>query len=113
MPKLGFTRARRKTIAALEAGPQFILFEDRAAGAGKNLLDTGDITPREVVALLSACRGTRDQYSETPHHVAREIPVHVFKPTLREERWYIKVYFLSGTEELEPAVFISVHRSGR
>jgi DNA-binding NarL/FixJ family response regulator len=39
MRKLGFVLARRKTIAALEAGPQFVLFEDRTAREGKNLLD--------------------------------------------------------------------------
>lgn len=111
MRKLGFVRARRKTIAALEGGPQFILFEDRATREGKNLLDTGEVTPADVVALLRRCRGTPDQYAETPHHVAREVPVHVFKPVTGGARWYIKVYFLGGTDELEPAIFISVHQS--
>lgn len=111
MNKLGFALARSKTIAALRAGPAYILFEDRAVREGKNLLDTGEVTPAEVIALLQLCRGSRDQYSETPHHRAPSIPVHEFKPAQRGVRWYIKVYFLGGTDELEPATFISVHKS--
>ena len=111
MRKLGFRLARAKTIDALRAGPQFILFENREDRASKNLLFTGEITPEEVVALLRICRGTRDQYAETPHHRIPAVPVHEFKPVRKRTRWYIKVYFLEGTEELEPAIFISVHKS--
>lgn len=80
---------------------------------GKNLLDTGDVTPAEVIALLLLCRGSKDQYDESPHHRDRSIPVHEFKPIQQEVRWYIKVYFLEGTDELEPAIFISVYKSNR
>jgi hypothetical protein len=111
MEKLGFRLARKKTIAALQAGPAYIQFEDRAVREGKNLLDTGEVTPDEVVALLRLCRGSRDQYTETPHHRDQSIPVHQFKPVQGRVRWYIKVYFLERIEGLEPATFISVHKS--
>src|SRR3712207_2025788 len=111
MRKLGFRKARSKTIDALRAGPGFILFEDRQARESKNLLDTGEVSPEDVIALLRLCRGTEDQYREPPHHFSADIPVHEFKPVQQGVRWYIKVYFLEGTDELEPATFISVHRS--
>ena len=111
MIKLGFTKAQRKTIAALQAGPAYILFEDRAARQSKNLLDTGEVTPDDVIGLLRLCRGSRDQYDETPHHRDQSIPVHQFKPVQGRVRWYIKVYFLERVEGLEPATFISVHKS--
>ena len=111
MRKLGFKGARTRTIAALRAGPAYILFEDRAVREGKNLLDTGEVSPEEVVAMLHRCRGSPDQYCETGHHREPSIPVHTFKPVLGGTRWYIKVYFLNATPDLEPAIFISVHRS--
>jgi hypothetical protein len=111
MRKLGFKVARSRTIAALRGGPAYILFEDRAVREGKNLLDRGEVSPEEVVALLHRCRGSPDQYTETGHHREPSIPVHTFKPVLGGTRWYIKVYFLDGTLELEPAIFISVHKS--
>jgi hypothetical protein len=111
MHKLGFRRARSKTIAALRAGPLYIQFERRPVREGKNLLDTGEVSPEDVIALLHRCRGSPDQYSETGHHRAANIPVHTFKPMHAGTRWYIKVYFLDGTLELEPAIFISVHKS--
>lgn len=111
MRKLGFRLARSKTIQALQAGPEFILFEPRPSRQSKNLLDTGEVTPEDVVALLQCCRGSRDQYRETEHHFVAGVPVHEFLPVQHQVRWYIKVYFLNGTEELEPAIFISVHQS--
>jgi len=109
MRKLGFKRARAKTIAALRGGPQFILFEEREGMEGKNLLASGGVTPDEVIGLLRICRGAHDQYRETPHHRVAKLPVHEF--VSNGVRWYIKVYFLDGTAELEPAIFISVHES--
>lgn len=111
MRKLGFRVARSKTIAALRAGPAYILFEDRTARESKNLLDTGEVSPEDVITLLRVCQGTPDQYRETGHDRDQSIPVHTFKPVYGGVRWYIKVYFLDGTLELEPAIFISVHKS--
>lgn len=111
MRKIGFRVARSKTIAALRAGPAFIQFEDRTARESKNLLDTGEVSPEDVIALLQVCHGSADQYRETGHDRDPSIPVHIFKPVYNETRWYIKVYFLDRTLELEPAIFISVHKS--
>lgn len=111
MRKLGFKLAKAKTIAALRAGPQFILFEEREGMESKNLLASGGVTPEEVIGLLRVCGGLQDQYRETPHHRVPKLPVHEFKPVRHGVRWYIKVYFLDGTGELEPATFISVHES--
>lgn len=111
MPKVGFRVARSKTIAALSAGPAYILFEDRTARESKNLLDTGEVSPEDVIGLLRICRGSADQYRETGHDRDQSIPVHTFKPVCGDVRWYIKVYFLDGTLDLEPAIFISVHKS--
>lgn len=111
MRKLGFRAARSKTIAALQAGPAYIVFEDRTSRESKNLLDTGDVSPEDVIHLLRVCRGSPDQYRESGHDRDQSIPVHTFKPVYHGSRWYIKVYFLDGTLELEPAIFISVHKS--
>ena len=111
MRRLGFRLAREKTVAALRAGPQFILFEERESRGSKNLLDSGEVSLEQVIFLLRVCRGSHDQYRETPHHFVPEIPVHEFKPVRQGVRWYIKVYFMEGVEELEPAIFISVHKS--
>jgi len=40
------------------------------------------------------------------------VVVHTFRPTVREERWYIKVYFLGTDRDDRKAMFISVHRAG-
>lgn len=97
-------------IHALEEGR--VQHEARDEVDDKNLLLTGEVSSEQVVRLLRACRGT--QYHCAPHHVAREVDVHVFKPQARLEpkgdrrRWYIKLYFL------EPDVwFISVHESAK
>ncbi len=111
MRKLGFRVARAKTIAALRAGPGYVLFEDRTARESKNLLDTGEVSPEDVIAFLRVCRGSPDQYRETGHDRDPSVPVHTFKPVHNADRWYIKVYFLDGTLQLEPAIFISVHKS--
>lgn len=111
MRKLGFRVARARTIAALRAGPAYILFEDRTARESKNLLDTGEVSPEDVITFLRVCRGSPDQYRQTGHDRDPSVPVHIFKPLHGGIRWYIKVYFLDGTLELEPAIFISVHKS--
>lgn len=111
MRKLGFKVARSKTIAALRAGSEYVEYERRAVRESKNLLDRGEVSPEEVVELLHRCRGSPDEYSETGHHREPSIPVHIFKPVVGGTRWYIKVYFLDGTLELETAIFISVHKS--
>lgn len=73
---MGFKDARQRVIRSLRAGDY--QHEAREVSEGKNLLDTGEVTPDEVVALLQRCRG--DQYSCGPHHSAPEVPVHLFRP---------------------------------
>jgi hypothetical protein len=105
---MGFKDVRQSAIKAIEEGR--VQHELREKIDEKNVLLTGRVTPGEVVQLLRACRGT--QYVCVPHHLVRNIDVHVFKPEARlrpehgVKRWYIKLYFL------EPDVwFISVHES--
>ena len=104
-----FREARRCIVASLLDGN--FQHEYRQVTEGKNLLDTGEVTPAEVVALLQRCRG--DQHTRGPHHLDRSILVHIFQPTRAGEQWYIKAYIIERSEEdkSDGAVFISVHKS--
>jgi hypothetical protein len=101
---VGFRSARAATIEALRSGD--FVHEFRDTRAEKNLLSIGAVSPDDVIALLRRSRG--NDYSESPHHWDRTIPVHVFTPRVDGHRWYIKVYFIEGFGET--ANFISVHR---
>jgi hypothetical protein len=81
-----------------------IRHEARDDANDKNLLETGAVTPAEVIALLQACRG--DQYKSDKHHdLTIKLDVHIFKPEKNKVRWYIKLYFIEPN-----VVFISVHK---
>ena len=84
--------------------------EEREARAEKNLLAVGDIDASEVAALVLRTRA--EDYRELPHHWDQSVVVHTFRPTVREERWYIKVYFVETDRDDRKAMFISVHRAG-
>lgn len=99
-----FKDAKRALIQALEAGDY--QHEPRGALSEKNLLAVGDVDVEDVIKMLRRTRG--DQYSSTPHDWDVETTVHVFRPDLDSERWYVKAYFL-GSPDLS-AVFVSVHR---
>lgn len=101
---MGFCEARAALIRALLAGAY--QHEARDALSEKNLLAVGDITADEVVAILRRARG--HQYSRAPHDWDQKTVVHVFRPIVSGEKWYVKAYFLAGAERT--AVFISVHR---
>lgn len=101
---MGFREARAALIRSLLAGDY--QHEAREALSEKNLLAVGDVTAGEVVVVLRRARG--HQYSCAPHDWDRDTMVHVFRPLLFGERWYVKAYFL--TEGESTAVFISVHR---
>ena len=58
------------------------------------------------MAILRRARG--DQYSSAPHDWDRDTLVHVFRPVVSGQRWYVKAYFLA--EPNGTAAFISVHR---
>jgi hypothetical protein len=98
---MGFKDARAMVVAALQSG-QF-RHEQRADAAEKNLLDAGEVTAGFVADLLLRCSGI--QYESSHHHSDPDLLCHIFKPELRGERWYVKVFILSSV-----AVFISVHR---
>ena len=100
---MGFADARRRLIEALQGGAYG--FEPREALTEKNLLAVGEVNVAFVVRLLHRCQGA--DYHASPHELDPRILVHVFRPRLAGERWYVKAYFLS-----QMAVFISVHRSG-
>jgi hypothetical protein len=102
---MGLTQARASLIKALEDGTY--QHEPREAQEEKNLLAIGDVSPAEVIRFLHRCKGA--QYSESPHHWAPDVMVHLFEPEVGDETWYIKAYFLDEADG--SAVFISVHRS--
>ena len=91
-------------VAALEAGD--LQHEARDTLSEKNLLAVGKVSEADVIALLRRTRG--DQYSSSGHDRDPDTTVHVFKPAVDEEQWYIKVYFLDPTDG--SAMFISVHK---
>ena len=84
--------------------------EARDALAEKNLLAVGDVRANEVAALVLKARA--EDYRESPHHWDQSVVVHTFTPTVRGERWYIKVYFVEIDRDDRKAMFISVHRAG-
>lgn len=91
-------------MAALESGD--FQHERRDTLSEKNLLAVGDVTETEVVKLLRRTRG--DQYSSSGHDWDPGTTVHLFKPEVDGQRWYIKAYFLDPAEK--SAMFISVHK---
>jgi len=105
---MGFSEGKRAVVAALREGN--FEHEAREACAEKNLLAVGDVDVSDVAELLLKTRS--EDYRESPHHWDQSVVVHTFTPTVREERWYIKVYFLETDGDDRTAMFISVHRAG-
>jgi hypothetical protein len=101
---MGLSDARKALIPALEAGD--FQHEARDVIGEKNLLAAGDVTEAEVIRLLRRTRG--DQYSSSAHDWDPKTTVHVFRPEVDGERWYIKAYLLDPSEQ--SATFISVHK---
>ena len=105
---MGFSAAKAAVVAALHEGN--FEHEAREALAERNLLAVGDVDASEVAELVLKTRS--EDYRESPHHWDQAVLVHTFRPTVRGERWYIKVYFLEADRDDRKAVFISVHRGG-
>ena len=105
---MGFSAAKAAVVAALHKGN--FEHEAREALAEKNLLAVGDVDAGDVAELVLKTRS--DDYGESPHHWDQSVVVHTFRPTVREERWYIKVYFVETDGDDRKAMFISVHRAG-
>lgn len=101
---MGLKGARRALIHALESGD--VQHEVRDVRSEKNLLATCEVTETDVVQMLRRTRG--DQYWSSPHDWDPDTTVHVFKPDMAGERWYIKAYFIDPPDG--SAVFISVHK---
>lgn len=79
-----------------------VLHAERSDIDIKNLLATGEVTLKEVAAVIGRASGTG--YHCSPHHTVASVDVHVIKTRFGGMDWYIKWYFL------EPdSVFISVH----
>lgn len=101
---VGLTDARKALVEALESGNY--QHEARSALGEKNLLAIGDVDENDVIRMLHLTRG--HQYSSSPHDWDRDTTVHVFKPDVGGERWYVKAYFLNSP--VGSAVIISVHQ---
>ena len=102
MTSMGFREARSKVIQSLQS--MRYQHEARASIEVKNLLATGKVTAGEVVKMLTRCKG--QHRSTSPHHTAKGVTVHVFRPDV-PDKWYIKCYFLDP--EMPETMFISVH----
>ena len=94
---LGFKEIKKRVISALRAGNY--QHEARADINIKNLLVTGQVSPKDVEKILGNC--TNNHLSTTPHHEDSSIAVHVVK----KDDWYIKFYFIDPQ-----TIFISVHQ---
>lgn len=96
-----FKLVKHQVIQCLLEGN--ILYEARDNIDIKNLLNTGVVSIEYVCQILKKSRG--NEYESSPHHMDQSIDVHVVKTIYKQERWYVKWYFI------EPdAVFISVHK---
>ncbi len=99
---MGFDEIKKKVVSCVEQGKtQSTLRSDKNE---KNLFLTGDKTKEDVVSMLKKTKGT--QYSSIPHDTVPNVEVHIFKPLLGDEEWYIKFYFIDPN-----CIFISVHFS--
>lgn len=99
---MGFSEVKSKVIKCVEEGKS--QSTPRGDKNEKNLFLTGEKTARDVVEMLKKTKGT--QHSTLPHDTIPEVTVHIFKPLLGDEEWYVKFYFLDPN-----CIFISVHFS--
>lgn len=99
---MGFSDIKKKVVDCVKAGKaQSTPRNDKGE---KNLFLTGEKSADDVVSMLNKTNGT--QYTSMPHDKIADIEVHVFKPLIGDEEWYIKFYFLDPD-----CIFISVHFS--
>ncbi len=97
---MGFKQIKHDVIHCLENGN--VLHEQRNSIDIKNLLATGEVSTREVIAVLKRANG--NQHQSSPHHYDATITVHIVKTNHAGVDWYIKWYF-----DKPNSVFISVH----
>jgi len=97
---MGFKAAKKKVIECLNSG--YVLHEERNDIDIKNLLATGAVSIDKVTTIIGRSRG--DGYTCSPHHIDKEVDVHIIETTISGINWYIKWYIV------EPdSIFISVH----
>jgi len=95
-----FRDVKRKIIHCLQHGD--IEFAARGHIDLKNLLVTGDVTPEDVIAVISRAGG--NDYQRCAHHFDPSIEVHIIIVAYARLNWYIKWYF-----DEPVSIFISVH----
>lgn len=98
--KIGYKLARKSVLNVLKDGTY--QHETRDNCVDKNKLQTGEVTPKEVISIIEKSCGS--DYTSSAHHRASEIEVHIIK----KDDWYIKFYFIE--EDRSSAMFISVHK---
>ena len=102
---MSLTGAKKAVVAALLRGE--FESEVREALGEKNLLAIGDIKAEDVARLV--LRTSKKNYTESQHSEDHSVVVHIFRPTVKKKRWYIKVYFLDEADGM--ATFINVHQT--
>lgn len=98
--KCGFKAAKKGVINCLTN--KDIQHELRNNIDEKNLLANGEISADYLIEILKKSRG--NEYENSPHHLDKNIEVHIIKTKFDGVDWYIKWYFSSPE-----CVFISVH----
>ena len=98
---MGFIQAKRRLIECLKTG--YVLHEERNDIDVKNLLAIGVVSLEEAAYIIGRSRG--DGYSVSPHHLDKEIDVHVVVTRFSVQVWYVKWYFLESD-----SVFIGFHQ---
>lgn len=97
---MGFNDVKSQVLQCLKDG--YVSHEQRNDIDIKNLLATGQVTIEQVSEIIGRSRG--GSYSSSPHHIVKDIDVHIIKTRNAGEDWYIKWYFVEPN-----SVFISVH----
>ena len=97
---MGFKEAKAKVLNCLFTGN--VLHEERGSIDIKNLFATGYVSVEGAAQIIG--RSSGNNYFCTPHHLDKDIDVHVIKTRYSDQRWYIKWYFLGPD-----SVFISFH----
>jgi len=100
MRYMGFKDVKGQVIRCLESGS--VIHDARGNIDDKNELSTGYVSIDEVISVLKVSRG--NEYSSSPHHLCRDIEVHIITKTFKGRNWYIKWYYVEPN-----CIFISVH----
>lgn len=97
---MGFKAVKVQVLECLASGN--VLHDVRHDIDIKNLLSTGQMSVENVSEIIK--RTTGADYECSPHHITKEIEVHIIKKSYQGKDWYIKWYFVEPN-----SIFISVH----